>query len=309
MDLAAIAVPDAGSQTSKEKGAAVGEKRGREAPAEHSQGNRHVDDMRRLLEPPEPRSGGVDVGRGRRSSSGSVISKRKLILKLRSYATAFPDICKDMVKNDVIESLEEGELSDLMDEVKFAVGAKTSGIVTGQVTAGLVHITKDILKEHTSLQVDGPACSLDQIIGAKDFKDLSTEVTLEYADWVYSKPENRLMAYLAQAVYTIHKVNQAEMAKTGTAEPAAKRARVEPEVVAAAEVQEAAQPLPGMNPNVRRDKDGFELPVEEDEEDVGPGIVAGTLKPVQQHAAAPMQPARGTQLANRGRGGRGRGRS
>lgn len=150
--------------------------------------------------------------------------RRKLILKLKSYATSFPDVCGELLKDKALENMDTRQLEVLLNEVKFTVGAKTSQIVTGAFSAQMLTLPQYLLAENTPLYVEGPALQLTNLAQSKDYQDLVKELTLEYADWVYQKPENRFLAYMANSIMTIHNINSQAIEK-GQPDPKVSRKR------------------------------------------------------------------------------------
>lgn len=208
MNYAAIAAPEIGAKAhAPEKSATRAAPRDKapQQPLQDPPGP-PLDDgaARRLLEPPPEKE--RDKMHGELSGEGELY-RRKLILKLKSYATSFPDVCGELLKDKSLEHMDTRQLEVLLNEVKFTVGAKTSQIVTGLFSAQMLTLPQHLLAENTPLYVEGPAVQLNNLAQSKDYQDLVKELTLEYADWVYQKPENRFMAYMANSIMTIHNIN------------------------------------------------------------------------------------------------------
>lgn len=134
--------------------------------------------------------------------------KRRLILKIRQYATAFPEECGKQVSGKDLENLTEPDLECLMQEIKFTVGSRASSIVTNQMAgAGLVGL-ESVLKEKFAYEVAGPEIRLSQIMASEDCQYLVKELSLEYMDIIYTRPEIRAGVYLFNAVNTIDVINR-----------------------------------------------------------------------------------------------------
>lgn len=163
------------------------------------------------------------------------IERRKKIIKIKNWCSGFKDILGDFIKDKQLEKLSDEELDALQEEIKFMVSSKTSGIITDQTASSLFDWIEDGLKEHTGLKVSGPKISLKQLAASKDCNDLVKELTLEYADIIYQRPEYRMLFFLVNGVYAIHKINEdalmaappAVVNKVGDKEPPPKRARTE----------------------------------------------------------------------------------
>lgn len=176
------------------------------------------------------------------------IERRKKIMKIKNWCAGFRDVLEDFIKSKNLEKMSDAELDATMEECRFIVSARNTGLVTDQSAVSIVDWIEDGLTQHTSLKVAGPKVSLKQLAASKDCTDLIKELSLEYMDFVYQRPEWRALLFLVNGVYAIHSINK-DAAEAGPktvapseapVEPAAKRARVENE--------------PG------KDKDGYELP-------------------------------------------------
>lgn len=190
------------------------------------------------------------------------IERRKTILKIKAWATAFPDVAGKIVGAKAIDGLKYDAAMGLLNEIRFAVGARTSSMVTSHISTGCVALAQEILTEHAGLKLNGPKVQFKQITQSKDFQDLVTETTLDNMEWIYQKPEARLLAYLGQAIWTIHSINQEAQGAPSvgdkrSVEPEgaetqgpAKRARVEGELPAEVPLAPIAVP---------RDASGFEV--------------------------------------------------
>lgn len=176
------------------------------------------------------------------------IERRKKIMRIKNWCGGFRDALGDFIKDKHLEKLSDTELDALLEECKFIVASKTTGLVTDQTALSVVDWIQDGLKEHTSLKVDGPKVSLKQLAASKDCMDLIKELTLEYADFVYQRPEYRMILFLVNGVYAIHALNkdaqhlaqsQKPDALEQTQEPPPKRQRTEQDD--------------------KKDKDGYEM--------------------------------------------------
>lgn len=287
MNLAAIAVPDIGATPSNTAAPQESGGRKRKTP-ENAATNKGPDapippradetSLKRLL---------GDIGepeKGKKSQEAdSEFHRRKIILKLKAYGSAFPEVAGEILKSKNLEDLDNRQLEMLLNEVKFTVGTRTSGIVTSKFSNTLLVAGGYLLTQNTSLKLDGPRIRLHDIAQSKDYQDLLKELTLEYADWVYSKPENRFAAYMADAIFNMHSINTAYLAEQEgkVKEPEVKKRKTEEEPEQVAEVAEnviildastvtnAIGPLPtaqtriptkaGVTNVAAKDKDGFEM--------------------------------------------------
>ncbi len=313
MNYDAIAVPALGRSATAEKAtpatAGRGEKRRAPEPPTDKPAQRDVPNpapsssteeaVRRLVD--NGGRGGEPSAHARDASADAEFTRRRLILKLKAYATSFPDVAGELLKSKDLEAMDTRSLEILLNEVKFVVGAKTSSIVTGTLSGSALTIGQHLIAENTGLLVNGPRITLDAISNSKDYQDLVKELTLEYADWVYTSPVNRMMAYMAHSVMTIHNVNKVYKEKEGEQGPAKRqRTESEPEAAPAARpspevVVLAAEDAPPGRPAapVAKGPDGFELPTTSP---VPPG--ATPQKPPQ----APPKPAPRPPPGNPGRG-------
>jgi len=165
------------------------------------------------------------------------IERRKKIMRVKNWCAAFKDALGDFIKDKQLEKLSDEELEALLEECKFIVASKTTGIITDQTALSVVDWLEDGIKEHTSLKVAGPKISLKQLAASKDCTDLIKELSLEYADFIYQRPEYRMIFFLINGVYAIHKINEEAMSQSQPApakpieseEPVAKKARIENE--------------------------------------------------------------------------------
>jgi hypothetical protein len=271
MDMAAIAVPEArAGEAPQEK---RGTKRAREEPSPQPRApraNSEQDDaVQRLLnQPPADQQ-------NRGSPEGETeFYRRKIILKLKAWGAAFSDIAGEILKSKDLETLDTRHLEILLNEVKFAVATRTSGIVTQGFAGTALVAGEGLISANTTLKVAGPAVKLQQLANTKDYQDLVKELTLEYADWIYQHPLNRFAAFMVHRVFTIHSINTAAEAQ----EPAQKKQRTEveerteqeaptptvrPSVVIADDEapphQVAQVPVEGVHPGIERDESGFEV--------------------------------------------------
>ena len=264
MNLDAIAVPEAQAAAPIAPAKAVAPD---PMPPRINQQTAARQELASLLKPPD--FGGVG-GMGGEDTDSSLM-RRRLILKIKAYSNAFPKLCGDMVKTKELEDMSLKQLAILLNEVKFTVGARTSGIVTAQGANGLVAFAQDMLKDQ--LELSGPVVELKQITQAQDFQDLTKELVLEYADWIHSSPLNRFLMYMGQSMAVIHKTNAAAKSAPGVEkrkreeevadkeikiedeEPDAKKARTEepPEILP------PAGTVVGVSPVIPRDESGFEI--------------------------------------------------
>lgn len=142
------------------------------------------------------------------SSSQTYMYRRKLILKIRSYATAFPKEVGHQVSAKDLENFGEAQLESLLAEIKFTVGSRSSSIVTNQTAGvGLIGL-EGFLKDSWGKEVAGPAVRLSDLMQSEDCQYLIKELSLEYADIIYQRPELRAAVYLFNAVNTIDQLNR-----------------------------------------------------------------------------------------------------
>lgn len=225
MNLQAIAVPEAGSPPAGTEGRGASGAPNADAPENPRAAKR----KEREEEAPPPLTHSqiqhALKERGEESLAQTLSDdgqRLKLILKLKAYGNCFPEAAV-VLKDKSLDGMSMRELELLLNQVKFTVGARTSGIVTAEFASGGLELLELGLASNTSLMVDGPAVSLSSINNSADYQSLVKELTLEYADWIYTKPENRFMAYLAKAIYSVHKINQ--KAVEDGSQPSAKRMR------------------------------------------------------------------------------------
>jgi hypothetical protein len=133
------------------------------------------------------------------------LERRKLILKLRAWGSAFPKEVSDMIKD--VESLPFDALKTLLQEIKLTVGTRTAGIVNKAFVTGGLLVAEGLIEKNTSLQVTGPVARLAGLSNDPNWQDLVKETTLEYSDWIYQHPLHRLMLYGMHQVMAIHAVN------------------------------------------------------------------------------------------------------
>lgn len=262
MNLEAIAVQDI-TAAAKDKPQQQGQKR--KAPAGPDEPNPAQTDQRvqRLLQnPPTEAPRGAD-------SEGELV-RRRLILKLKAYGVAFSEIAGEILKSKNLEDMDTRSLEVLLNEVKFTVGTRTSGIVTSHVSDSFITIGQALLAKNTSLLVEGPAVQLSQVTNNKDYQDLVKEMALEYADWVYQKPENRFLAFMAHTVFTIDSINQDAVNKGApnpkrlkVEEPPQQPAQPPPTTFTVEELPGAPAPVPPVGPPkpvaLGKDAGGFEI--------------------------------------------------
>lgn len=252
-DLRAIAVQEAAAGGEAKPAPARGQKRGREPAADKERapsGNPAA--LRQDLED-EGRRQQIDLA----MEAQDEFHKRKLILKIKAYASAFPQFCGELVASKLLEEMSIPQLEKLLREVKFAVAARTSGIVTKQAAAGAVVFAEATLKG-MGWEVAGPAVSLQEVARSEEYNMLITECTLEYMDWIYQKPEYRLLAYLGQTIIQMDKINRRVLGEKQekAMEPEPKKARtdnqdgviVEEVVAPPFPAADAAPPAAGAGP-------------------------------------------------------------
>lgn len=231
MNYAAIAVPEVGARGEQAAPSSKPAPRSKPPAAQTPSPDAPMpspsdESVKRLLEQPPEKEKGEKM-HGELSGEGEIY-RRKLILKLKSYATSFPDVCGELLKDKGLENMDTRQLEVLLNEVKFTVGARTSQIVTGAFSSQILLLEQYLLAENTSLYVEGPSVQLTQLANSKDYQDLVKELTLEYADWIYQRPENRFFAFMANAVMTMHSVNSKAI-ENGAADPKKrKRAFIDP---------------------------------------------------------------------------------
>lgn len=135
------------------------------------------------------------------------LESRKTILKIKAWASAFPELLGEMLKDMDLEKLDLSRLESLLQQMMFTVATRTTGIVTFTGAESVLTVAEDVIDSHTSFHVKGPVAKLSNLSNDKNFQDLIKETTLYYADWVYSTPEKRLILYLMHQVMGIHKIN------------------------------------------------------------------------------------------------------
>lgn len=143
------------------------------------------------------------------------LERRRLIIKLRSWAATFKKFLGDMMDGKDIENMSYDELVILMEEVKMAVATKNGGVVTTSFAKGAVALGEKFLEDNTSLNVNGPIARVSNITREEDFTDLAKELSLYYAEFIFTHPLHRTLAYLSNAVFQIDAVNTAAKAKMG----------------------------------------------------------------------------------------------
>lgn len=175
------------------------------------------------------------------------IERRKKIMRIKNWCAAFKDSLGDFIKDKHLEKLSDEELDALLEECKFIVSSKTTGIITDQTAVSMIDWIEEGLTEHTSLKVAGPKVSLKQLAASKDCSDLIKELSLEYADFIYQRPEYRMVFFLLNGVYAIHKINE-EVA-----------GQAQPPPVKPSETSEPATKKPRHENEPLKDKDGYEI--------------------------------------------------
>lgn len=156
-------------------------------------------------------SAGENLERMNRLRELEVLSMRELILKIRAWCSAFPDITKDIIKNVNLESEDEHSLKSLLDQIRFTVATRTIGIVTTDGAQGLLHLAEELIDTHTSIKVKGPVAKLTDMGRDPNFQDLVKETMLDNAHWLYTKPVYRLIYYCGQGLYKIDTANRTTM--------------------------------------------------------------------------------------------------
>jgi len=178
------------------------------------------------------------------ASPDGLLYRRKLILKIRSYATAFPKEVGHQVAAKDLENLGENQLESLLQEIKFTVGSRSTSIVTNQAAAVSLLVLEDWLKENMNKEVSGPEIRLSQLMNSEDCQYLVKELSLEYADFVYQRPEARMAMYLFNAVQTIDGINRKALEGAVKPPPVGDK-RKEPDTPPA---QTDGQPTPTQRP-------------------------------------------------------------
>jgi hypothetical protein len=153
-------------------------------------------------------SAGENLERMNRLRELEALSIRELILKIRAWCSAFPDITKDIIKSVNLESEDEHSLKSLLDQIRFTVATRTIGIVTTDGAQGLLHLAEELIDTHTSIKVKGPTARLTDLGRDPNFQDLVKETMLDNAHWLYTKPVYRLIYYCGQGLYKIDSANR-----------------------------------------------------------------------------------------------------
>jgi hypothetical protein len=104
-----------------------------------------------------------------------------------------------------LESMDEYQLEDLLEEVKFAVGVHNScGFVKGMAGVG-ISITESAVSPH----LNGFGVALSAI---PEYNDTLDEITLIYGDYIYTNPLMRLGFIVSSTAFQIYRLNNAQSA-------------------------------------------------------------------------------------------------
>lgn len=178
------------------------------------------------------------------------IERRKKIMRIKNWCSAFKDVLGEFIKDKHLEKSSDAELDAILEECKFIVASRTTGLVTDQTAASIVDWMEEGISEHTSLQVKGPKVSLKQLASSKDCTDLVKELSLEYADFVYQRPEWRALLFLVNGVYAIHSINKEALETT---------AKTQQVTSASEEPKEPPTKRSKVEESANKDKDGYEM--------------------------------------------------
>jgi hypothetical protein len=129
-----------------------------------------------------------------------LVERRKLILKLRTYLSAFPDILKSVIGQHDLEKLSLKELRGVLLDVKFTVACKNTCKVNTWGAEGLLALLEGFLEAFTPIRAQG----LHTLASDPDFIDVIKEITLEHMDFVYSRPEMRALFLICNKLCTLH---------------------------------------------------------------------------------------------------------
>lgn len=129
-----------------------------------------------------------------------VLERRRLILKLRAYLSAFPEVLKPVLGNQDLEKITLKELKGLLLDVKFTVACKNMCKVNTWSAEGLLSILEGFLEAFTPIRAQG----LHTLALDPDFIDVVKEITLEHMDFMYSRPELRALFLICNKLCTLH---------------------------------------------------------------------------------------------------------
>jgi hypothetical protein len=178
------------------------------------------------------------------------VREKKNTIKL--WHGAFKDILDPVVKGKDLEKMAESTLDALSHECKWAVAAKNSSMVSDQTMLSLISFFGDLGHEHFGINTEGPRISLKQLASSKDCSDLMKEVSLEYAQWVYQRPEMRLLFFLANGLYAVHSINTEALAKGETIPQSEPNKEPDPK-------RQKTSDQDGPSGPPKKDKDGYEI--------------------------------------------------
>ena len=135
------------------------------------------------------------------------IEKRKLILEIRAWVSAFKKYVGEIVGVIDLEKQDYASLKSLLEQIKFTVATRTTGMVSEKIAQkGLPML--ELLGGAMGWRLSGPKRSLTNMaIEDENFADLIKETTLDHAHWVYTKPLNRLLLYLSMTASAVHMEN------------------------------------------------------------------------------------------------------
>jgi hypothetical protein len=153
-------------------------------------------DQKNEIEEPEPHVEIPPVGdlRNILSLRQRIINYREALgLKLTNYN----------LSNEYLESLNENDLTELLQKIQFTIGVRNTGQFWHQTFLHGMSLTEHIGVSF-GLKLQGLTNSLynDQIL-----KDLITEVTLKHDKASYIEPEYRLLLHVSSKAYQLHVTN------------------------------------------------------------------------------------------------------
>lgn len=128
--------------------------------------------------------------------------RRNVLYKIRQYMIKFSTALAEYKMEDVEELYNLDQLQDILEDMKFKVGANNSE----KLYKGLYFTGVDVLEKigvNHGMMIDG----LTQSLISNPEVDLTlTEIAIDFSDYIYTDPISRLCFMTLQAAYALHNI-------------------------------------------------------------------------------------------------------
>lgn len=132
------------------------------------------------------------------------VKKRALIMKLQRYKEVFAHVLRD-INLSGLDFKSQQELEGLLDEVRLVVSTKNCRNMFKQTFLAGISAIENLIAPRVNLRVQGLTQALAQ---SQEVQDLLNEISLEHQEYIYTKPEYRIMMTVTQTCLALHYSNK-----------------------------------------------------------------------------------------------------